>query len=115
MPEYARLTLERRQVIENMSMGAHTQADIALAIGANQSTVSRELRRAGTGAYSAGRAHALARKLARVPTVVPLLDRRADLVRHLTNHLKARYSIGQALVLITRKHQTLPTISAQAV
>jgi len=83
MPKYARLTFERRQVIENMSMGGHTQADIALAIGANQSTVSRELRRAGTGVYKARRAHALARRLARVPTLVPLLDRCADLVGHL--------------------------------
>lgn len=115
MRKYARLTLERRQVIENMSAGGHTQADIGLAIGADQSTVSRELRRAGTVVYRAGRTHALAGRLAQVPTVVPLLDRCADLVGHLSGYLKARYSIAQALVLIARKYKDLPSISAQAV
>lgn len=115
MRKYARLTLERRQVIENMSAGGHTQADIGLAIGADQSTVSRELRRAGTVVYRAGRTHALAGRLAQVPTVVPLLDRCADLVGHLSGYLKARYSIAQALVLIARKDKDLPSISAQAV
>lgn len=115
MTKYARLTLPRRQVIENMFTGGHTQTDIGMAIGASQSTVSRELRRLGPGAYRAKAAQVHAGRLARVPTVVPLLERCAELVGHLTHYLTARYSIAQALALTARKHPHLETISAQAV
>lgn len=115
MSKYARLTLPRRLVIENMFTGGHTQTDIALAIGADQSTVSRELRRLGSGAYRARAAHAHAVRLTHVPTIVPLLERCADLVGHLSHYLKARYSIAQALALTARKHPHMETITAQAV
>lgn len=88
MSKYARLTLSRRLVLENMSTGGHTQADIGLAIGAGQSTVSREPRR---------------------------LDRCAELASHLSHFMKAKCSIAQALALTARKYPRLARITAQAV
>ncbi len=115
MSKYARLTLARRVVIENMTLAGHTQIDIGLTIGVNQSTVSRDLARCGSGTYCAKRAHAHAVTRAVVPTIVPLLDRCAELVGHLSHYLTARYSIAQALILSARKYPGLATISAQAV
>lgn len=115
MSKYARLTLARRVVIENMTLAGHTQIDIGLAIGVNQSTVSRDLARLKLGTYCAKRAHAHAAARAAVPTIVARLDRCAELVKHLTHFLKARYSIAQALILSARKYPELATISAQAV
>jgi IS30 family transposase len=114
MSQYAHLTLSRRQVIENMNDADHTQSEIALAIGADQSTVSRELRRLPVD-YCASNAQAHASALAAVPTIVPLLDRRADIVGHLAGFLHQKYSIAQGLALIARKYPDLPTITAQAV
>ena len=45
MIKYARLTLQLREVIENMHADGYVQSDIAAAVGVDQSTVSRELRR----------------------------------------------------------------------
>lgn len=116
MSQYYRLTLSRREVIENMHAAGHGQTDIALAIGANQSTVSRELLRLGTQrAYCSRAAQAHATKLAATPTNVPLLDRFPCLVVRLHHCLKARYSIAQSLTLIAKKYKDLPTITAQAV
>lgn len=45
MIKYARLTLQLREVIENMHADGCVQRDIAAAVGVDQSTVSREPRR----------------------------------------------------------------------
>ncbi len=97
MSKYAHLTLARRVVIENMTLAGYTQIEIGLAIGVDQSTVSRDLARCGNGTYCAKRAHAHAVTRAAVPTIVPLLDRCTELVAHLSNYLTDRYSIAQAL------------------
>ena len=114
MSKYARLTLPARQVIQNMNGLGFRQIDIALAVGADQSTISRGLRRL-KGPYDAKKAQSQARELASVPVNVPLLDRCAELVGHLSHYLHRRYSIGQALALTSRKYPTLASISAQAV
>ncbi len=115
MSKYGRLTLAHRVVIENMTLAGHTQIDIGLAIGVHQSTVSRDLARLDSGTYCAKRAHAHAVTRAVVPTIVPLLNRCAELVGHLSHYLTVRYSIAQALTLSARKYPGLSTISAQAV
>jgi len=95
MSKYARLTLARRVMIENMTLAGYTQINIGLTIGVNQSTVSRDLARLDSGTYCAKRAHAHSVTRAVVPTIVPLLDRCAELVGHLSHYLTARYSIAQ--------------------
>ena len=113
MSQYARLTLPVRKVIQNMKSQGCRQVDIALAVGVDQSTISRELRRID-GTYNAGKAHAQARKLASVPVKIPLLDRCTELVGHLSHFMQRRYSIEQALELTVRKYPALATLSVQA-
>jgi IS30 family transposase len=113
MSDYAHLDLAQRHVVERMNTSGHTQIDIALAIGVDQSTISRWLRRL-PGPYRAREAHSNATSLACVPVLVPLLERRSDLVRHLRGYLKQRFSIAQALIMTARKYPQLATISAQA-
>lgn len=114
MSNYARLCLSRRQVVANMRDAGHGQAEIGLAVGCHQSTVSRELARL-PGTYSAAKAQAQADTRAQVPTTVSLLDTCPTLVRHLRNHMRQHCSIAQSLVKIAAKYKDLPTISAQAV
>ena len=114
MSRYARLTLPVRKVIQNMRAERYRQVDIALAVGVDQSTISRELRRLD-GIYDARKAHSQARGLASVPVKVPLLDRCAELVGHLSHYMQQRYSIEQALALTSRKYAALESITAQAV
>ena len=114
MIKYARLTLPLREVIENMHADGCVQRDIAAAVGVDQSTVSRELRRR-PGAYAARPCHAQAQSRSRIPTTVPLLDRNGELRRHLVNRMRNKYSIAQSLRLIGAKYPHLPTISPQAV
>ena len=114
MPKYARLNLERREVLERMHHAGHAQCEIAVAIGVHQSTVSRELRRR-PGSYRAGASHAHAQALASVPTRVPLLESCPQLRRHLVGFMRQHYSIAQALHLIACRYPDLPTISPQAV
>ena len=114
MIKYARLTLQLREVIENMHADGYVQEAIAAAVGVDQSTVSRELRRR-PGAYAARPCHAQAQSRSRIPTTVPLLDRNGELRRHLVNRMRNKYSIAQSLRLIGAKHPHLPTISPQAV
>ena len=52
MIKYPRLTLPLREVIENMHADGYVQEAIAAAVGVDQSTVCRELRRR-PGAYAA--------------------------------------------------------------
>jgi IS30 family transposase len=112
MIKYARLTLQLREVIENMHADGYVQEAIAAAVGVDQSTVSRELRRR-PGAYAARPCHAQAQSRSRIPTTVPLLDRNGELRRHLVNRMRSKYSIAQSLRLIGAKHPHLPTISPQ--
>ena len=114
MIKCARLTLQLREVIENMHADGYVQEAIAAAVGVDQSTVSRELRRR-PGAYAARPCHAQAQSRSRIPTTVPLLDRNGELRRHLVNRMRNKYSIAQSLRLIGAKHPHLPTISPQAV
>ena len=114
MIKYARLTLQLREVIENMHADGYVQEAIAAAVGVDQSTISRELRRR-PGAYAARPCHAQAQSRSRIPATVPLLDSNAGLRRHLTNEMRSKYSIAQALRRIAAKHPHLPTISPQAV
>ena len=99
MIKYARLTLPLREVIENMHADGYVQEAIAAAVGVDQSTVSRELRRR-PGAYAARPCHAQAQSRSRIPTTVPLLDRNGELRRHLVNRMCNKYSIAQSLRLI---------------
>ena len=103
MSDYAHLNLSQRLVVERMNTSGHTQIDIALAIGVDQSTISRELRRL-PGPYRARAAHTQANSLSRVPVLVPLLDRCSDLLRHLRGYLKQHYSLAQSLILTARKY-----------
>ena len=69
MIKCARLTLQLREVIENMHADGYVQEAIAAAVGVDQSTVSRELRRR-PGAYAAGPFQAQAQSRSRIPTTV---------------------------------------------
>ena len=114
MIKCARLTLQLREVIENMHADGYVQEAIAAAVGVDQSTVSRELRRR-PGAYAARPCHAQAQSRSRIPTTVPLLDRNGELRRHLVNRMRSKYSIAQSLRLIGAKCPHLPTISRRCV
>ncbi len=98
MSKYARLTLARRVVIENMTLAGYTQIEIGLAIGVHQLTVSRDLARCGSGTYCAKRAHAHAVTRAAVPTIVPLLSRPYTAI-------KSQFSMSsRAIALVTGGH-----------
>ena len=112
--QYSHLSLEQRWVIERMREAGHSQTDIGLAVGVDQSTISRELRRL-PGQYRAGPAHREAQAAARIPTRVPVLDWCKKLVAKLQNYMKQRYSITQALILAYAKDPSLPSITTQAV
>ncbi len=115
MTKYARLTCVERAQIESLHRLGHIQIQIAVQTGSHQSTISRELGRLAPSAYGARSAQEHADQRRHIPTLVPLLDRCPALVRHLRHCMKQRYSIAQALMLITRKYPDLPTITAAAV
>ena len=89
MVKFARLTLPVREVIESMHADGYVQEAIAAAVGVDQSTVSRDLRRR-PGAYAARPCHAQAQSRSRIPTTVPLLDRNGELRRHLVNRMRGQ-------------------------
>ncbi len=60
---YQQFTLKQRFQLETLLKVMRTQKDIALWIGVNESTISRELNRNGGGEdYEARRAHSLSKK-----------------------------------------------------
>ena len=89
MVKFARLTLPVREVIENMHADGYVQEAIAAAVGVDQSTVSRDLRRR-PGANAAQLRHAQAQSRSRIPTTVPLLDSNGELRRHLVNRMRGQ-------------------------
>ena len=112
MVKFALLTLPVREVIENMHADGYVQEAIAAAVGVDQSTVSRDLRRR-PGAYAARPRHVQAKSRSRIPTTVPLVDSNGELRRHLVNRMCNKHSIAQSLRLIEPQHPHLPTISPQ--
>ena len=116
MSNSARLTLDCRHTISSMRMQGATQAEIGLAVGCDQSTVSRELTRLGsTTGYDPQAAQKDADAKTKTHARQSVLDKCSALVRHLINYMRNDYSIWQALELIRKKYPDLPTISAQGV